>query len=78
MFDRLYATLQDVELNDTDLTAIVRRMVILTKELLCLKCGGKGWYILAEHDCGGDIDKCVYTCPIQVQVPCECGINNGE
>ena len=42
---------------------------------ICPTCEGKGWYTSAEHDCGGDVDSCAYSCPIQVQVECDCGVN---
>lgn len=38
----------------------------------CPGCGGRGWYVKAGHACDGTDEVCAVTCPVEVQVECEC------
>lgn len=43
-------------------------------EVPCPQCGGDGYEVGMEHDCGGDDRLCASRCPIPVQVACgACG-----
>jgi hypothetical protein len=38
----------------------------------CPQCSGDGWYIVPEHACGGDENRCAFRCPVPYQEQCGC------